>query len=274
LFCLILSCFGEALLSQNNFFIRFSVYNKVSINTKNSNHIITCADGSQIFYYAEFKNALPNVIKRRFGLTIGYNFKKIIFEAGLLMEDNRFSANVVYHSRTAPIGYPNNSYNILTRSETSGVSNIRYPLRVYYNFNKQQANQPMYIFIGLDVLTPIFANWGQAPVWDAWSGAIVTPYSNERIPYQFSPQHKNRVTMAPSLGFMLKLKTKRGLQICNLHLDWHFDGFAPMGSHKATFTGNQGTSYTINNKLSAQGIIFKLSKDIYPKRFKRHKAIT
>lgn len=259
--------------SQHSFFIRPSTNNKIVFNTKNKNAIIECGDGSKIFYYADIKNLANNYTEKDFGVTIGYIFKKYVFESGILFDQSRFSGRVL--SLIPVQGAKNNKkYQTHRLWENSGIDILRIPLRLYYNNvnNKVlKSNITTSFFIGLDVLTPSFDSWGKSPVLDLWSKDIQTPYSKEIIKYQYGPYHKNVVTFSPSIGFMIKFRYKNGLEICNIHFDWYFDEFKEMGGHKAIFTSSGGLNVTINNKLSSQGFVFKISRDFI--FFKKQKTI-
>lgn len=198
------------------------------------------------------------------GLTIGYNFKRFSFETGILSEVSRFTVRV--SNVTNVIGSPQGSktYYLSSQLKNSGIKNLRFPLRLHYRLCSQKDERkfnPVYFFVGVDLLTPSFSAWGNEPFWGMSSETFIAPYSGEEITYQSGSIHRNRVTFAPSVGFMLKLKYKNRFELCNLHLDWHFNGFAEMGSYQAVFTSSSGMNYIIYNKLSAQGIILKLSRD-------------
>lgn len=260
---LFLYCFEGTLSSQNSFFIRPALSNKVAVNTKNQNTRIFLADGSEIQYYRSYKNSQPDVTKKLIGLTIGYNFKLFTFETGVLSEKSRFSGRIFYLAKGANF-QGNVGSQVGSHAESSGISNLRLPLRIYYQPNNHgdiKRYNSIYFFVGVDILCPSFDAWGKTPAWDEWTYQFKTTSSNETINYQFGAKHKNSFTIAPSLGFMIKLKYHQRIEICNLHLDWHFDGLTETGSHRATFTQVNGFSYTVYNKLSAQGIIFKISRD-------------
>ena len=252
------------MFSQNGFFIRPSVYSKVSISNGNPSREIDCADGSKIFYYSRYNSSMPDITKKLFGLTLGYYFQQFAFEIGLLSEVSRFTGRVKY--LTSSVGSTPGSYNyyLASQSKSLGTSNLRFPFRVYYGIHpgsgKVSINN-IYFFAGLDLLTPSFSAWRSESVWNLSSKTITTPYSGEVITYEFGVKRSNIVTIAPSIGFMIKLKYKSKFEICNLHLDWHFDGVKALGNHKAVFTNSNGDTYELYNRLSAQGVILKISRD-------------